>query len=387
MDENPNIHKMTYDGKEIILIGTAHVSKESADLVAHVIETERPETVSIELCQARYHAVTQKNLWQETNLIKVIQEKKAFFLLVNLVLASFQKRIGKKLGIQPGQEMIQAIQTAQSIDANIHLADRDIRVTLSRAMHLMGFWTKLKLMTQFILSLGDVEDISAEDVEKMKDKDVLESILAEIGEALPGMKRILIDERDQYLAYQIRNAPGKKIVAIVGAGHVQGIQKNWNQAINIKCLEQMPPKRKITGLIKWGVPAFIIGLIIMGFFMAGATAGKDMIRWWVLANSVLAGLGALAALAHPFTILTAIIAAPLTSLNPLIAAGWVAGLTEILLGKPKVKDFDSLPEDITSVRGFWKNKVTRILLVVVFTNLGSSFGTFVAIPLMAKALA
>ena len=387
MEENANVHRLTYEDKEIILIGTAHVSRESADLVAKVIEAERPETVSVELCQSRYHAITQKNLWQETNLIKVVREKKAFFLLVNLVLASFQKKIGKKLGVQPGQEMLQAIQTAQSIGADIHLADRDIRITLSRALRLMGLWTKIKLMVQLVLSLGGVDDITKEDVEEMKNKDVLETLLSEIGEALPDMKRILIDERDQYLAHKIRTAPGKKIVAVVGAGHVQGIQKNWDQSINITDLEQMPPKSRITGVLKWGIPALIIGLIITGFFMAGSAAGTDMIRWWVATNAILAGLGALAAMAHPLTILSAVIAAPLTSLNPMIAAGWVAGFMEILLGKPKVKDFENLPEDISSVRGFWKNKVTRILLVVVFTNIGSSFGTFVAIPLMAKVLA
>lgn len=387
MEENANVHRLTYEDKEIILIGTAHVSRESADLVAKVIEAERPETVSVELCQSRYHAITQKNLWQETNLIKVVREKKAFFLLVNLVLASFQKKIGKKLGVQPGQEMLQAIQTAQSIGADIHLADRDIRITLSRALRLMGLWTKIKLMVQLVLSLGGVDDITKEDVEEMKNKDVLETLLSEIGEALPDMKRILIDERDQYLAHKIRTAPGKKIVAVVGAGHVQGIQKNWDQSISITDLEQMPPKSRITGVLKWGIPALIIGLIITGFFMAGSAAGTDMIRWWVATNAILAGLGALAAMAHPLTILSAVIAAPLTSLNPMIAAGWVAGFMEILLGKPKVKDFENLPEDISSVRGFWKNKVTRILLVVVFTNIGSSFGTFVAIPLMAKVLA
>lgn len=387
MDNEDNKHRLTFEDKTITLIGTAHVSKESADLVARVIEEEKPETVSIELCESRYHAIRQKNRWQETNLIKVIKEKKAFLLLSNLMLTSFQKRIGKKLGIKPGEEMMRAIETAEKVGAAIHLADRDIRTTLSRTWRLMGLWTKTKLFAQLITSLGEVDTIKEEDIEKMKNKDVLEVVLSEIGEKLPELRRILIDERDQYLAHKIRTAPGKSIVAVVGAGHVPGIKKCWNEPVDIKALEEIPPKGKLFGVLKWGIPTIVIGLIIFGFFTAGTSAGAHMIKWWVLANAVLSGLGAALALAHPFTILSAVVASPLTSLNPMIAAGWVAGLVEVLLGKPKVKDFESLSEDILSVKGFWKNKITRILLVVVFTNIGSSLGTFVAIPLMARVFA
>jgi pheromone shutdown-related protein TraB len=384
MDNEDNKHRLTSEDKTITLIGTAHVSKESADLVARVIEEEKPETVSIELCESRYHAIRQKNRWQDTNLIKVIKDKKAFLLLSNLMLTSFQKRIGKKLGIKPGEEMMRAIETAEKVGAVIHLADRDIRTTLSRTWRLMGLWTKMKLFAQLITSLGEVDTIKEEDIEKMKNKDALEMLLSEIGESLPELRRILIDERDQYLAHKIRTAPGKSIVAVVGAGHVPGIKKCWNKAADIKALEEIPPKGKLFAVLKWGFPAIVIGLIILGFFIAGTSAGAHMIKWWVLANAVLSGLGAALALAHPLTILSAVVASPLTSLNPMIAAGWVAGLVEVLLGKPKVKDFESLPEDILSIKGFWKNKITRILLVVVFTNIGSSLGTFVAIPLMAR---
>ncbi len=387
MGNEYNKHRLTYDDKTITLIGTAHVSKESADQVTQVIEEERPETVSIELCESRYHAIRQKNKWQETNLIKVIKDKKAFLLLSNLMLTSFQKRIGKKLGIKPGEEMMRAIEAAEKVGAAIHLADRDIRTTLSRTWRLMGLWTKIKLFAQLITSMGEVDTIKEEDIEKMKKEDVLEMLLSEIGESLPELRRILIDERDQYLAHKIRTAPGKSIVAVVGAGHVPGIKKCWNEPADIKALEEIPPKGRLFAVLKWGIPAIVIGLIILGFFTAGASAGAHMIKWWVLANAVLSGLGAALAMAHPLTILSAVVAAPLTSLNPMIAAGWVAGLVEVLLGKPKVKDFESLPEDILSFKGFWKNKISRILLVVVFTNIGSSLGTFVAIPLMARVFA
>lgn len=381
---NDNIHNLVLDDKEITLIGTAHVSKESADLVNKVIGDEKPDTVCIELCQSRYQSMTQQNKWQDTDLIKVIKEKKAFLLLSNLMLVSFQKRIGQKLGIKPGAEIMQAIQAAKAVGANIHLSDRDIRTTLSRTWRLMGLWTKIKLIAQFVVSMGEVDNIKEEDIEKIKQRDVLDTLLSEIGEKLPELRRILIDERDQYLAYKIRTAPGKKIVAVVGAGHVPGIEKYWREPVDLSALEEIPPKSRFSGSFKWGIPTVVIGLIILGFFMAGASAGTHMIKWWVLANAVFAGIGAAIAMAHPLTVMSAVVASPLTSLNPMIAAGWVSGLAETFLRKPKVKDFENLPQDISTVKGFWKNKITRILLIVVFTNIGSSIGAFVAIPLMAR---
>ena len=385
-DKSDVIHHLELGDKKFILVGTAHVSRESAQQVGQLIMEERPDTVCVELCQSRYQSMRQKERWQETDIIKVIKEKKSFLLLSNLLLASFQKRIAKKLDINPGAEMIKAIETAEAVGAKIHLADRDIRTTLARTWRAMGLWSKIKLMFQLILSLGEVEEIKEEDIEKMKQQDVLESLLAEVGKSLPILKNILIDERDQYLADKIKNAPGQKIVAVVGAGHVQGIKKYWNTDINIQALEQLPPKKKSTGILKWLIPGAILGMILAGFFWGGAKAGKDMLVWWIAANAILAGLGSMMALAHPATIISSMLAAPLTSLNPMIAAGWVSGLVEAFSRKPKVKDLETLPEDILSVRGFWRNKVTRILLVVVFTNLGSSIGTFVAFPAIVKLL-
>ncbi|HOP47813.1 MAG TPA: TraB/GumN family protein [Desulfobacteraceae bacterium] len=387
MSNNDNKHRMFFNDKEIILLGTAHVSRESAEFVHDVIMEEKPETVCIELCESRYQSLTQKNKWQDTDLVKVIKGKKAFLLLSNLMLASFQKKIAKKLGIKPGEDMMSAIKTAEETGAEINLADRNIRVTLSRIWRLIGLWAKIKLLVNLVSSIGEVEEIEEADIEKLKEKDVLETLLSEMEEKLPELRQILIDERDQYLSYKIKTAPGKKIVAVVGAGHVPGIKKYWEKKINMDLLEEIPPKGRVFKFFKWGIPAAIIALFITGFFSAGISAGAEMIKWWVLANAVLAGLGAAIALAHPLTVLSAVVASPLTSLNPMIAAGWVSGLFELVLRKPKVKDFESLPEDIVSIKGFWKNKITRILLVVVFTNLGSSLGTFVAIPLMAKIVA
>lgn len=380
------VHRLSKGEKEIFLVGTAHVSRESVTLVKDVIEKVQPDTVCVELCESRYQAIANKDRWLNTDIVKIIKEKKAFLLLSNLLLASFQKRIARKLDVNPGEEMISAISSANAIGARIHLADRDIRVTLSRTWRMMGVWDKLRLLFHLLLSLGNVEDISEEDIEKMKKEDVLESVLSEVGQHMPVLRNILIDERDQYLTEKIRSAPGKRIVAVVGAGHVPGILSLWDRVIDMSELERLPDKRKGLGLLKWIIPLVVLGLFGFGFYWGGLRTGAQMVSLWVVANGVLAGLGAVLALAHPLTILASVVAAPLTSLNPMIAAGWVAGLVEAVSRKPRVKDLEGLSEDILSVRGFWKNKVTRILLVVVFTNIGSSIGTFVAVPIIARIL-
>ncbi|MBT8342348.1 MAG: TraB family protein, partial [Desulfatitalea sp.] len=211
MDINKNndpTHRLTFGGKEIVLVGTAHVSQQSVDLVKKVIEAEKPDTVSVELCAGRFQTLRQKDAWQQMDIIRVIKEKKAFLLLANLILAAFQKRMAKKLDIRPGQEMIQAIESAESAGADIHLADRDVRVTLSRTWGFMGWWSRIKLVFQLLLSFGEADEISAEDVERLKKQDMLAAVLEEMGRALPSVRKTLIDERDQYLAAKIRSAPG-----------------------------------------------------------------------------------------------------------------------------------------------------------------------------------
>ncbi|MDZ7699708.1 MAG: TraB domain-containing protein [Deltaproteobacteria bacterium] len=241
MTEYQNKDRLTADGKEITLLGTAHVSRDSADLVAKVIDEEKPDTVCVELCDSRYQAMTQKKSWEDTDLIKVIREKKAFLLLSNLMLAAFQKRIGNKLGIKPGEEMLRAVQRAEAVGAEVSLCDRDIRITLSRAWRLMGLWTKTKLFVQLVTSAIGSSSIEEADIEELKKRDVLETLLIEIGDILPEIRQVLIDERDQYLAEKIRQAPGKKIVAVVGAGHVPGIQKQWNVPVDLTSLDTLPP--------------------------------------------------------------------------------------------------------------------------------------------------
>jgi pheromone shutdown-related protein TraB len=382
--DDPAISRLEHNGKQMILIGTAHVSRDSADLVRRVIATEKPDTVCVELCASRYQALRDQAGWQNMDIIKVIREKKAMLLLANLMLAAFQRRIAHRLDIRPGEEMLQAVAAAEEIGAAIHLADRDIRITLARTWRAMRLRDKLKLLPQLLFSMGEAERITEEDVERLKQQDMLEAVLSELGQSMPRVREALIDERDRYLCEKIRSAPGNTIVAVVGAGHVPGIRRHWSDPVDLAGLEQMPPARRWTRGLKWGLPLFIVAVMVYGFTRGGLDTGTEMVSLWIAANAILAGLGALAALAHPLTILASMVAAPLTSLNPMIAAGWVSGLVEAFSRKPRVIDFENLSGDILSVRGFWRNKVTRVLLVVVFTNIGSSLGTFVALPMMIK---
>ena len=386
VEKNNNIHRIKAGDREIIIVGTAHVSKDSADLVEKIIGEEKPDTVCVELCQSRYDAITQKTNWEEMDILKIIRRKQTSLLLSQLIMASFQKKLAEKFNINPGEEMIRAVNMAEEAGTEIVLADRDIRITMKRTWRNMRFLSKLRFIFELISSIFLSEDITEEDIEKLKERDVLELALQTFGKELPEIKATLIDERDQFLAHSIAGASGDKLIAVVGAGHVPGILKNLDRDIDIAAINEVPPKGRVGRFVGWGISFAVIGIIVAGFFHSGSEASLNMIKWWFLVNGILAGLGAAVVLAHPLTIIVSVIAAPLTSINPMIAAGWVAGLTEAALRRPQVKDFMDLKTDISSVRGFWHNKITRILLLIVFVNIGSSIGTFVAIPLMMSFL-
>lgn len=372
-----NIHQLTLDDKEVILVGTAHVSQNSAKEVKNIIEQEQPDTVCIELCQSRYDSLFDKDRWANMDIIKIIKEKKALLFLINLIMASYQKKIAKQLGVKAGQEMMQGIESAKEVDAEIVLADRNIDVTFKRILANLNLWDKSKLVFQLIYSVFDNEEISEEDLDKLKSEDMLNSALNEMTKNMPRLKTSLVDERDKYLAQKIKNAPGNKIVAVLGAAHIPGVKKEIYKENDLKELSKLPKQRNIGKYISWIIPAVIIFFIGYTFFV-NKDMGVKQVLSWVLWNGSLSALGATIAVAHPLSILTAFVAAPISSLNPLIAAGWFAGLVEVLVRKPSVKEFESLSDDILNIKGFWKNKVTRTLLVVVLANLGSVLGTMVS---------
>jgi pheromone shutdown-related protein TraB len=313
------------------------------------------------------------------NIFNIIKEKKAVFLLAQLIMNSFYRRIGEQFGVQPGAEMIEGIEQAEKIGCNLVLADRDVEITLKRVWRYLNLWNKLKMMSQLIASCFISDKIDEQMVEKMKNKDQLENVLETFSESFPEVKKRLIDERDICLASKIRTAPGKTIVAVVGAGHVPGILSHiQNNNLQTDTLMEVPPKSIIPSILKWVIPMLIIILLITGFVKGETQFAMQSIYIWILVNGILAGIGSALALAHPVTIIASFISAPITSLNPMIAAGWVAGLVQAWVKKPTVSDFEDLPNDILSLKGFWMNPVSKILLIVVLANIGSSLGTFIS---------
>ena len=371
-----NITRINLDGKELILIGTAHVSRQSAEQVKEVIERERPDSVCIELDAQRYQSVMDSNKWKETDIFKVIKEKKSTLLLMNLAISSFQNRLAKQFDIKPGQEMIQGIESAKETGAELVLADRNIQITFSRIWHNLGLTGKAQLLSAIFFSIFSKDTISEDELEKMKSQDTLNAVLAEFTETFPRLKKPLIDERDQYLAQKIKDAPGNKIVAVLGAAHVQGITKEIHKEHDLEALSQTPPKSIVPKILGWAIPLLIVALIVFTF-IANPSAGFDQAISWILWTGTLAAIGAAVAFGHPLAILSAFVAAPFTALHPLIAAGWVSGIVQAYVRRPNIGDFETLSEDVFSIKGFWHNKVTRVLLVVLLTNLGGSIGTFI----------
>jgi len=382
--DHQNVHRLTLDSREIILIGTAHISRESADLVDRVITEEKPDVVCVELCKARFEAIKQKDKWQEMDIVKVIRENRTALLLSQLLMISLQRKIAERFNINPGEDMLRAISRAAESGAEVVLADREIRVTLLRTWRMMGLWSKMKFLSDMILSLFIGENITEENIEELKQHDVLDLALKSIGEKLPELKTTLIDERDQFLACSIRNSQGRKIVAVVGAGHIPGIIENIGKEIDIDEINTIPPRSFWARFFGWGFSAAIMSLFVAGFFYSGGRTSIHMMLSWSVITAICAMIGAMILLAHPFTILASALSAPIATLHPLIATGWVAGLTEATFRKPQVRDFLDLKDDITTVKGFFRNRITRILILVVVVNLTTSIGTFVAIPVMMK---
>ena len=373
-----SVTKLNIGDKEVYLIGTAHVSKESVNDVKKTVEAIAPDTICVELCTARHKAIIERDSWKKMNIFKVIKEKKSLFLLAQLIMGSFYRRMGEKMDIQPGAEMIEGVNLATESGAQLVLADRDIEITLKRVWGHLSLWHKMKMAAQLLMSLFIDEEIDDETIEAMKNQDQLEHIMETFAKEFPEVKRRLIDERDIYLAQKVRKASGKKIVAIVGAGHIPGMKEYIHQDMPLEPLMELPPKSVWPSILKWAIPSLIIGLIIFGMTQGSAEQSIESIYIWVFVNGILAALGAALAFGHPVTIAAAFIAAPIASLNPMVATGWVSGLVQAGIKKPTVADLEDLPKATESIKGFWTNPVSRILLVVVLANIGSSLGTFIA---------
>jgi pheromone shutdown-related protein TraB len=371
-----NVDCIELGDRKIFLVGTAHISHKSADLAEEMIRSLKPDSVAVELCESRYDSMQDPDRWRNTDIITVIRQGRAYVLMAQLVLAGFQKKLGNKLNIRPGEEMLRAIQVTKDVGATTVLADRNVRVTLKRVWSALGFISVIKVLGAMIGGLFSSQEITEDEIERLKTADALEELMKEFSEALPEVRRALIDERDQYLAQKIKQAPGNRVVAIMGAGHIPGIKKWIHEEVDVAALETIPPPSIITKLIGWLFPAIFVGLIIWGFFSGGGDKSVDMMWTWVWVNGLAAGIGSAVCLAHPFTILSAAAAAPFTSLHPLLASGWIAAIVEAWIHKPTVADLEHIADDVSSLKGIYSNRVSRVLLVMGITNL---FGTVGAI--------
>ncbi len=376
-----DVHHIKIDGKEIFIIGTAHISQNSADLVREVVSNEKPDVVCVELDPQRYKALSEKKKWEELDLKQLIKQKQLSTLIINILLASYQKKLGEKLGVKPGVELLEATKVAKEFDIPIELIDRDVRITLKRSWNSMSFWQKLKLMTVGLASVFEEEEISEEKLDEIKQKDVLNEMMAEMGKQMPVLKQVLIDERDSYLMQKMKDVNATKIVAVVGAGHVNGIIESLKSGReqDLSEIEVIPPPSKMIKIIGYGIPALIIASLVYIGYSKGADVAGDNVLFWILANGIPSALGTILALAHPFTIIAAFLAAPITSLTPVIGAGYVAAFVQAYFQPPKVKEFESVTEDVSQWKMWWKNKLLKVLLVFILSGLGSAIGTYVGI--------
>ena len=379
---------VTVGSREFVLVGTAHISSQSVEDVRAAVDEYQPDRVCVEIDASRYKQLKDGSSWKNLDIYKIIRQRKGFLLLGNLALSSFQKRMGVDLGSKPGEEMRAAIEIAEEREIPYALCDREIQTTLRRAWAKSSFWGKMKMLAALLSSVVTKEKLSEAEIEDLKEQNALEGMLQELADYLPSAKEVLIDERDRYLATKIFENPGERVVAVVGAGHVPGIVR-WLERLqqgdapeSLEDIEEIPPKGFLSRVIPWLIPAAVVGLIAWGFVDAGWQGGLERLLRWILVNGTLSALGALAALAHPVTIVLSFLAAPFTSMNPTVGVGLVTGLIEAVVRKPRVSDMESLQDDIVSLRGFYRNRVTRILLVFFLSSIGSAIGTFVAFPLL-----
>ncbi len=392
MDSNlPEQPIITIDLGEqrITLLGTAHVSRVSAEAVKSMLGSKQYDAVAVELCPSRHNTMVSPDSMARMDLFQVIREGKVAMVAASLALGAFQQRLADQFGVKPGAEMLEAVEYAQSEKIPIFLVDREVGITLKRIYHNIPWWQRLNLMSGLFASMVSREKVNEEDIERLKEGDLLESTFSQFAQQSQSLFLPLIDERDRYMAARLLQEVEKQsfrdILVIVGAGHLRGIKKYLLESSNkqnrpeqvIDELEVVPVSRGWLKIVPW----VIVGLVLLGFtlgFSHSSDLGWSLVAGWVLINGGLSALGAAIAAAHPLTIVGAFIAAPLTSLNPMVGAGMVTATIEIYLRKPKVADFNHLKHDTTHLRGWWKNRVTRILLIFILSTLGSAIGTYMA---------
>lgn len=383
MSENADIYRInTPDGREIILIGTAHISKVSKELVRETIETEKPDTVCVELDEGRAKSIQDPDRWKKTDLKEVIKKKQLATLIANLVLGSYQKRMGEQTGVKPGSELKEAVDVSTEKSIPVVLADRDIKITLKRTWACTPWYRKFSLLGGLFGSIFDKTEISEEELAKIKEQDALNSMMQEFGKSFPEVKQVLIDERDQFLASKIRNAPGKKVIAVVGAGHVKGIAgiiSDNKELPSEESISVIPKGAPIWKIIGWAIPIAIIASIIFVGYEAGVEKAGQLSLQWAMLTGGGAMLGTIIAGGHPVTVLVALLVAPFTGLTPLIGVGFFTALTQVYMRPPRVSEMETLSDDIWQVKRWWKNRVTRVILCFLCPGIPAIIGKILAI--------
>jgi pheromone shutdown-related protein TraB len=378
-DYPEEVQVLELDGRRIVLVGTAHISQESVELVRSVIERERPDAVCVELDPRRMEALSQRKVWEGLDLREVIRKRQLATLLLNLMLSSYQKRLGGKLGVMPGSELLEAVEVARAQGVPVVLCDRDVRITLRRAWAAPSLWKKSKLLAELLAGSSDAPEINEEVLRSLRKKDVLSEWMQELGDRYPELKRALIDERDGYLAAKIRAAEGRVLVGVVGAGHLAGMVKALREGseVDLRELERIPaPSRWLVGF-GWAVTAAVLGGLLFVGITEGASAAKDQAISWILATGLPSAVGGVIALGHPLTVLTAFLAAPITTLSPVLGAGQVAALAQVYLVPPRVHEFHSVSEDMGRATTWWSSRLLRVFLVFILTSLGAMLGVWV----------
>jgi pheromone shutdown-related protein TraB len=372
--------RVVRDGdREIFVVGTAHVSRESVDLVREAIDELQPDAVAIELDPKRFEALSRPDRFEALDLREVIRTRQLATLGLNLALASYQRSLGVALGVKPGAELLEAARCAEEAGIPVSLCDRDVRITLRRAWRALSFWKRMMLMASFLTAIFEREELSEEDLRELRRTDVLSRLLSEMGEAFPGLKLVLIDERDAYLAERIRETEGRRVVAVVGAGHVEGIVRalERDERIELDGLSTTPGPSRWTHVLGWGIPALLVlSLFWIGLRDGGAVAGEN-VAFFALATGLPSAAGTLLALGHPATVLSALLLAPLTALSPVIGIGHVTALVQSWMRPPFVRELSSALEDIGTASGLWRNRLLRVLLVFTLSTLGGIIGTWV----------
>ncbi len=378
MEPGGSVTRIDHGNKQITIVGTAHVSQKSVEEVRRVIAELRPETVCVELDKGRLDSLVDARRFRTLNLVEVIKQKRVLYVLASLALSAYQKKIGDRLGVRPGAELLAAVESCREVGAELVLADRDIQATLRRTWASISPKNKLRLAGSLFVAPFAMEDISEAQIEQLKDRNTISDMLSELASVVPGLREPLIDERDQYLASSIERAQGERLVAVVGAGHVQGILNSLGKPVDRESLEKLPSASIMARIRGWVIPIIVLCAIgIGGLHSHSMHLVLRMLVAWAAPTSLGCAVFAAAAAAHPLTVLGALIAAPLATLIPRIGAGTVVALVETWVRRPTPADCEEIPTSITSIRGWYRNPATRTLLVFLLSSLGASIGMII----------